>query len=816
MLNSSIKKSLESHCEKNPDLYFYQNCLNNLEKYPEKIELIEEDAMLIESCRIELLSNPSNYHIYISNTKCEGSGCSYRKITLDEFAMGNLLKQLVAVNEYNTIVGLTKDLKLPELSFSKDGEMLILYVIISTESLDIKKNDQSECCVDQPKFSLHKFETIYEILGYLMGINCLQTLKYQRLDRIVDFMTGTNTEAKRVYQQMDVFLKFLKTHTWQERDRMIIMSGAVYQAIGLTYTPDIDILVVNSNKNAKEACRMCDRFVEFSRKQNSCVRKPSDQSCQLSKSDNSTHSYQSNSDQSNSDQSNSDQSNSDQSNSDQSNSDQSNSDQSNSDQSNSDNLNQSDQSDSSNNSNQSNSSNNSNKSNELNKSTINSVSIYLDPNVLADDGNWYTSDPTYDPHYKKMWLSKTLPNLSGCKDIYWLTANPECHMCIMGMKYITLQTNIVKNISRACASTLSDLIMIKHLNGYDVGKIYVPNMNVKQGKVIIYDEKYMRNLRNGIQKMCRVYYGAEISLEEIDSKVFRSCENPHQIYKGVYEPDPDTQIISQFHMDVKHQIFSKYCGKNVQNLLDIGSGKMVDLRIWKKFNINKIVGIEPSTDSIQNAHERIQKLEEERTQKGEKPIDVKVVNGFGDVDWFGDANNSQIYQPVTNNKYDMITFQYTIHYMLDKLDQVLANLRRCMNDGCLVIITCMDGNLINRKFNERNIYQNNHRNSTEYLVVRNNHNDPIFLISRFDQSTHPDQILMYLKGSYGVTNGSVERLINIDTLIKHFSKNNINLIGKKSFLDYYSANKQKMTNWQKEVSSHYVSLVFQYNEKKKW
>jgi len=721
MLKSNIEKSLELHIKTNDDLYFYKECLDNLINYNQMIEFIGNDNMLIESCRIEIMTNPEKYNIYLSNSPPTIS-CSHRKIDLEKNAMDNLLKQLIALKEYGTISGLAQKLKIPDMDLIENDNMYTIYFIITSKPNEImskpneimskpneimskpneimsKPNEimsKPNEIMSKDKNIIYDLPTTYEMLGYLLGVNCLEILKYQRLDRVANFINGSIVEAKRVYEQMDMFLKFLKTHTWQERDRMIVMSGAVYQAIGLTYTTDIDTLVVNSNKSPEDAKKVIAKFAEYSKKN----------------------------------------------------------------------------------------------------------SIELDPNVLANDKNWHSGDPSYDPTYKNIWLTRTLPRLSNCRDIYWLTANPECHMCCMGINYITLETNIVKNISRANGSTLSDLIMIKHLNNYDVKNLCVPNMTIRQGEIIIYDQNHMKNLQYAVKKMCKIYYGADIGMDEITQKIQRCNDKPHEVYSGNTDPDPDTQPISRFHMDIKHQIFKKYCN-DVKNLLDIGSGKMVDLRIWKKFNIENIVGIEPSTHSIDNALKRVSELDEK--------INVEIVNGFGNENW-----SDPLYEPVMKYKYDMVTFQYTIHYMIDEIEQVIKNLLSCMNNCCTVVVTCMDGNLIERNFAELNrklkqnpkMLRNRKLEHLQYLDVRNTHNDPIFIISKFDL---PDQIMMYLKGSYGVTNGSIEKIVKIDKLIARFAEKNIRLVERKPFLHYHSEIKQQMTSWQKEVSAYYVSLIFKYN-----
>jgi SAM-dependent methyltransferase len=50
-----------------------------------------------------------------------------------------------------------------------------------------------------------------------------------------------------------------------------------------------------------------------------------------------------------------------------------------------------------------------------------------------------------------------------------------------------------------------------------------------------------------------------------------------------------------------------WTGTNVKTILDIGAGKATDLRFWQENNVRRVIAIEPSTDSIAKAKERILK-----------------------------------------------------------------------------------------------------------------------------------------------------------------------------------------------------------------
>jgi SAM-dependent methyltransferase len=177
--------------------------------------------------------------------------------------------------------------------------------------------------------------------------------------------------------------------------------------------------------------------------------------------------------------------------------------------------------------------------------------------------------------------------------------------------------------------------------------------------------------------------------------------------------------------------------------------KLTDMRIWEEFNIKNVVGIEPSKESI--------KLGEERLQKHGFKGDLKVINGVGDEDWV----SVDKYNIALKNKYDVITFQFTLHYMMNNIDVVINNLKKVMNSPCKIIITCMDGNKIHSDFQRY-----------KYIEVRNRQ-EPIFAIipmydTKKDIPEKDNNIIVYFKGAYGVSSGSIEPIIDINKLIRIF------------------------------------------------
>jgi len=139
---------------------------------------------------------------------------------------------------------------------------------------------------------------------------------------------------------------------------------------------------------------------------------------------------------------------------------------------------------------------------------------------------------------------------------------------------------------------------------------------------------------------------------------------------------------------------------------------------------------------------------------------------------------------------------------MNNIDLIIKNLDKVIKKGTKIIITCMDGNKIQNEFVRFG-----------KVEVRNNQ-EPIFAIVPFykvsDKIHEKDNnILVYFKGAFGVSSGSLEPIIDINKLINIFEKNNIKLIERKNFADYNIPIKSKLYPNQLKVSSYYMSLIFE-------
>lgn len=667
MYSHDILESLNRYYKENPKLVYYKTCIDKIKEHKFNDDgllfKLSRDNHLLESVRIAICDNPNRYHMYVYHKKKKN--CTNLLLKLDDDIKHKLLYQLVCITEYNNILSLAKDIQIPKINFDNNN----VFIVISNKPKKFKKN-------------VYELKNLYEVGGYVFGVDIMNVLKYQRLDRIINFIKKGG-ESLKIYELLDEYYTLLKSLTWQERDRILVHSGVVWQALGLTYTRDIDIIVLAENKDKKNAQDINKKFNDYNKE--------------------------------------------------------------------------------------------------------------IDAAVLADNGYYYTEgEKLYK--YKALWFTHILPSLSGANDIFEVIANPSYNFMFMGVKFASLDMNIKKSLSRSNINGITDLIMFEKLNGYKLGdNLCIPNMTIRQGKLVVFDEKMIDYIIKTVQKKVKEYYDYNISMDELQTIVKKCNLQSYNIYKGKNIYDPDTSIIKKFHLDVKEQIFNKYC-KDIDYLLDIGSGQLTDAQYWNKAGVKNVVGVEPSVNSIKKGMERLEKF-------GTK-TKINLINGVGDTDWTADSKYDQIF----THKYDAITFQFTLHYMMYNIDVVIKNIAKVSKDKTKIIVNCMDGELIHNELQK-----------SGRIEVRNDQ-EPIFAIVpmySYRQKSIPSDksdVLVYFKGAYGVASGSIEPLIDIQLLIKKFSDNGYDLLEMKKFLDYNSNNKNKMSYIQKRVSYYYTSLIFEYKK----
>lgn len=283
-------------------------------------------------------------------------------------------------------------------------------------------------------------------------------------------------------------------------------------------------------------------------------------------------------------------------------------------------------------------------------------------------------------------------------------------------------------------------------------------------------------------------------------------------YSGQVKRDQLNMNLIIFHNRVKKYYIEKY-SKDKNILVDVGSGRGSDLWYWIEYKIKKIIGIEPSIESMKLAIKRY--IQAQKKNSNNTPR-IQYLNGVGNKKWkTGEASLRQedtkrfidVFSNIKGNVDSMHLF-WTIHYMMDTAKDfktTLFNIKSTLKPGGTVTILCMDGEKINKLITDNDgVYKIEYDNKTIFQL------DPLY---DYKKSTRKERrfghlINVNLMGTYGLEKGIKENLVNISYLVKVMEKNGFKLLEKTNFLDVPIDERKNLRPYEEPVSGLYWAIIF--------
>lgn len=275
-----------------------------------------------------------------------------------------------------------------------------------------------------------------------------------------------------------------------------------------------------------------------------------------------------------------------------------------------------------------------------------------------------------------------------------------------------------------------------------------------------------------------------------------------KFYQGKIIKKKELKDFAKYHNFIKKYLINKYA-KNVELLVDLGSGAGGDLFKWYDANIKSVIGIEPSKESIIEANRR---LKDFQGKFDDFPI-VLFVNGVGDKPIKnGKAGLTKEDKEILkdlfkNKKANVITSQFAIHYFFDSKIQIkntIENIKDLLLPGGYLIITTFNG----RKLVDKTI-----KNDKGEIIAKINIKDtkPTVIDG---YKIVIGKVSVYFSEFRGLANELEENIVDLDELIKLFKNNGLQLIERKSFEEMYEKSNISISDKDKEISFLYDYLVF--------
>jgi SAM-dependent methyltransferase len=298
---------------------------------------------------------------------------------------------------------------------------------------------------------------------------------------------------------------------------------------------------------------------------------------------------------------------------------------------------------------------------------------------------------------------------------------------------------------------------------------------MRQGVAKLSTEGRINYMHTYIHKFAKEWYNLDIPMKYIKEH-FKKCSDKFEtIYKDkVNYVDPLIREQVKTHRKISQHYIMKY-GRNKENLLDLGSGKMTGAYIYEKANIKNVYGVEPSIYSVQLAKELIKKYPK---------VNIELIHAFADK-----PLNLKV-------KFEVITFIFTIHYMMENLDVVMDNIKKVSKKGTIILITCVNGDKVLNFLKKSDRYEIRYRNDVYWGVYK------------FDT---PKKYLFFMKDVYGLEMGSEEYLVPVGDLIETFKQNDMKLLYSNDFKSEYNniPNSKKLHKFQCDILNMQQILIFE-------
>lgn len=261
-----------------------------------------------------------------------------------------------------------------------------------------------------------------------------------------------------------------------------------------------------------------------------------------------------------------------------------------------------------------------------------------------------------------------------------------------------------------------------------------------------------------------------------------------------------TKILSKpmllFHnKEIKSKLFGLFKNQKL-SLIDMACGKGGDLYKWIENRYAFVMGFDINLDNIMNSGDGVYRRYNQASQLGNKinaiflqkdvsshwidtkSIEDKYMKELYDIVWGNiskkDISNSQLlkYYNVMQNKFDVVSCQFAIHYMFeseDKLETFCANVNKVMKVGGYFMGTCLNGELVDKMLSK----------TVSGKKIGKINDNTVWMLEKkyetYDKTKLGQKISVYLESINRIYD---EYLVNFEVLQDKLSKYNITVLNK--------------------------------------
>lgn len=418
----------------------------------------------------------------------------------------------------------------------------------------------------------------------------------------------------------------------------------------------------------------------------------------------------------------------------------------------------------------------------------------IDYILLNKNNIWYWEKTKSNAYWMTYAISEEWVKSVGASNIQELFFNSKYHFYFNNIKFTSLELEISRLFKRNSPFAYVDLYALKKFNYHDLKlQCKMPQLRKRCGKITCIDINTYKKTIKTIKTFLYEWHKIDVTIKELENIFMCNEINPYNKYLKNVNTANLFDNLRKYHQYIKSYYLEKYC-KNINILLDVGSAHLKSLKFWKKYNIKHIISLEPSKDLYNFGLKVIEKNDFAKKR-------VKYIRATGEKDWLsGNAglnnNSKKMLINLKKTKADVITFEFSLHYMLYNIDSLMKNINNFSKKNTYVIIHCINGNLI-----EENMTKN------DKISVYHNKEEVFYIKKQYKNSDEYKKVDIYFKGAQGLNNVVTEYVIYPNYLINKFIEYDFKLIEFTKFLDheYFKFNLQ---DYEIQVSNNYVTYVF--------
>ena len=419
----------------------------------------------------------------------------------------------------------------------------------------------------------------------------------------------------------------------------------------------------------------------------------------------------------------------------------------------------------------------------------------LDPRVLKRNNLWWKhKDKSYN-YWATYALNIEWVKSVNAKSIEEIFFDSKHYFYLYGVKFISIELEFQRLLKRNSFNAYTDIYALYKFNNYKVNfPLTVNKLQMRAGVIKFLEKEDYDIIITKIVQRLRWWHKTIVSESDIKKLFVYESNKAYDKYTRVNRLSIFDNL-RKYHQHIKFFYLKNYC--NCDIIIDVGSSDLKDLKFWKQLNLKHVYSLEPSEQLYKIG---LNKQSKDNFAKNK----ITYIRATGEDKWSDgsaglDKDSKKKLIKMKGIKAKCITFEFSFHYMINKIDVVLNNIKEFSDKGTKIIIHTLNGDIVKDRLKDRNKY-----------IVKRGDEEVFYLEKLYNNNDKFKKINVYLKGVTGLDNIVPEYIVEQDYLINKFLDNGFKVFEYTKFLDRYET-KFNLEKHEVDVSNLYITYIFILN-----